>query len=40
MKSVDIFGEGIVLLTTGSKEHLTLRGENAKRGRGVNALIR
>ena len=37
---MDIFGEGIVLLTTGSKEHLILRGEKAKRGRGVNAPIR
>ena len=37
---MDIFGGGIILLTTGSKEQLILRGKKAQRGRGTNALIR
>ena len=40
IKSVDIFGGGIILLTTGSKKQLNLRRKEAKRRRGVNALMR
>lgn len=37
---MDIFGGGIILLTTGSEEQLILRGKKAKRGRGTSTLIR